>query len=83
MSAQTLAHTASPGQRVAAYWGQTDTSVWGENPQLLKHLHKHLAISGRTLLSKHKLQWELMAQVLLYFCSLRQQTASCLLLVTI
>lgn len=79
-----IAYTASPGQRVAAYWGQADTSVWGENPQLLKHLHRHLATSGRTLLSEHdKLHWELMAQVLLYFCCLRQQTASCLLLVAI
>lgn len=40
-----IAYTASPGQRVAAYWGQADTAVWGENPQLLKQLHRHLAAS--------------------------------------
>lgn len=40
-----IAYTASPGQRVAAYWGQADTPVWGENHQLLKKLHRHLAAS--------------------------------------
>lgn len=79
-----IVHTTSAGQRGAAYWGQADTSLWRKNLQLLKYLHRHLATSGWTLLSEHdKLQWELTAQVLLYFCCLREQTASCLLLVTI
>lgn len=64
---------------MAAHWGQADTSVWGENPQLLKHLHKHLATPGRTLLSEHdKLQWELMGSGPALF--LLPQTANCQLL---
>lgn len=79
------ASTASPGHRVAAHWGQADTFLFGEKiPSFWspftgtwQHLEQHFSVSMTSFSGN---SW---AQALLYFCCLRQQTASCLLLLTI